>query len=130
MTAWVERGLSWETRYWIDDMFMITSCRCRLRATGDTKYLDRAALEMTAYLDKLQQPNGLFYHSPDAPFFWGRGNGWVAAGMAELLRSLPANHPRRARIMAGYQADDEVIVRVSDQGRNVAAANRSSRSMA
>jgi len=43
------------------------------RATGDAKYLDRAALEMSVYLDKLQQPNGLFYHAPDVPFFWGRG---------------------------------------------------------
>lgn len=96
-------GLSRETRYWIDDMFMITILQVQAyRATGEMKYLDRAAREMTAYLDKLQQPNGLFYHAPDAPFFWGRGNGWVAAGMAELLRSLPAKHPQRARIMAGY----------------------------
>ena len=98
-------GLSRETRYWIDDMFMITILQVQAyRATGDAKYIDRAAREMTAYLDKLQQPNGLFYHAPDAPFFWGRGNGWVAAGMAELLRSLPATHPLRARIMAGYLA--------------------------
>jgi rhamnogalacturonyl hydrolase YesR len=96
-------GLSRETRYWIDDMFMITILQVEAyRATGELKYLDRAAQEMTAYLDKLQQPNGLFYHAPDAPFFWGRGNGWVAAGMAELLRSLPTTHPLRARIMAGY----------------------------
>lgn len=97
-------GLSRETRYWIDDMYMITILQVEAyRATGDKKYLDRAAQEMTAYLDKLQQPNGLFYHSPDAPFFWGRGNGWVAAGMTELLRSLPANDTRRAVIMTAYQ---------------------------
>ena len=84
-------------------MFMITILQVQAyRATGDPKYIDRAANEMTAYLDKLQQPNGLFYHAPDAPFFWGRGNGWVAAGMAELLRSLPASHPQRARIMSAY----------------------------
>ncbi len=58
---------------------------------------------MVAYLDKLQQPNGLFYHAPDVPFFWGRGDGWMAAGSAQLLSSLPADHPARARIMAGYQ---------------------------
>ena len=94
-------GLSRETRYWIDDMYMITVLQVQAyRATGNTKYLDRAALEMTAYLDKLQQPNGLFYHSPDAPFFWGRGNGWVAAGMAEYsvlcrrtIPSAPASWP-------------------------------------
>jgi unsaturated rhamnogalacturonyl hydrolase len=98
-------GLSRETRYWIDDMFMITILQVQAyRATGDPKYIDRAANEMTAYLNKLQQPNGLFYHAPDAPFFWGRGNGWVAAGMADLLRSLPTNHPQRVRIMSAYLA--------------------------
>jgi rhamnogalacturonyl hydrolase YesR len=97
-------GLSPETRFWIDDMYMLTILQLQAaRATGDTTYLDRAALEMSAYLDKLQQPNGLFYHAPDAPFYWGRGNGWVAAGMAELLRSLPTDHPRRARILEGYR---------------------------
>jgi rhamnogalacturonyl hydrolase YesR len=85
-------------------MFMITALQVQaFRATGDAKHLDRAALTMSAYLDRLQQTNGLFYHGTNAPFFWGRGNGWVAAGMAELLRSLPANHPLRARILDGYQ---------------------------
>jgi unsaturated rhamnogalacturonyl hydrolase len=96
-------GITKEARYWIDDMFMITAVQVQAgRATGDPKYIDRAALTMSAYLDRLQQPNGLFFHSLDTPFYWSRGNGWVAAGMAELLRSLPANHPRRERIMAGY----------------------------
>jgi unsaturated rhamnogalacturonyl hydrolase len=97
-------GLSDETRYWIDDMYMLTILQVEAyRATGDQKYIDRGAKEMVAYLDKLQQPNGLFYHAPDVPFFWGRGDGWVAAGMAEMLRSLPENHPQRARIMKGYK---------------------------
>ncbi len=97
-------GLTDQTRFWIDDMYMITLAQVQAyRATNNPKYLDHAALEMTAYLDKLQQPNGLFYHAPDAPFFWSRGNGWVAAGLAELLSSLPANHSRRARILGGYR---------------------------
>ena len=97
-------GLSPETRFWIDDMFMETIVQVQaFRATGDSKYLDRSSLEMVAYLDKLQEPNGLFYHEPEVKFYWGRGNGWVAAGMAELLTSLPKDHPRRARILEGYQ---------------------------
>ncbi len=96
-------GLTSQTRFWIDDMYMITIVQVQaFRATGDKKYLDRAALEMATYLDKLQQPNGLFYHAPDVPFYWGRGDGWVAAGMAELLSDLPKNHPQHARILAGY----------------------------
>ena len=98
------QGLTHETRFWIDDMWMVTIVQVQaFRATGDKKYLDRAALEMAAYLDKLQQPNGLFFHAPDVPFFWGRGNGWFAAGMTEMLRSLPTSHPQRARIERGYK---------------------------
>ena len=96
-------GLTAETRFWIDDMFMITAVQVQAyRATNDKKYIDRAALEMAAYLEKLQQPNGLFYHAPDVPFYWGRGNGWVAVGMAEMLRSLPKDHPKRAQILVSY----------------------------
>lgn len=97
-------GITAEARYWVDDMYMISAVQTQAhRATGEMKYLDRAALATAAYLDKLQQPNGLFHHAPDSPFYWGRGNGWYAAGMAELLRSLPAKHPRRARILDGYR---------------------------
>jgi unsaturated rhamnogalacturonyl hydrolase len=97
-------GLTSQSRFWIDDMYMITAVQIQAyRATQDPRYLDHATQEMTAYLDKLQRPNGLFYHAPDVPFFWGRGNGWVAAGMTELLRSMPANDPRRARILTSYR---------------------------
>jgi unsaturated rhamnogalacturonyl hydrolase len=97
-------GLSGETRYWIDDMYMLTILQLEAyRATGDQKYLDRDAKEMVSYLDRLQQPNGLFYHAPDVKYFWGRGDGWVAAGMAEMLRSLPKDHPDRVRILKGYR---------------------------
>jgi unsaturated rhamnogalacturonyl hydrolase len=98
------KGLTWQTRLWIDDMFMITAVQAQAyRATGDRKYIDRAAFEMVFYLDSLQRENGLFYHAPDVPFFWGRGNGWMAVGMSELLRSLPKDNPHRPKIMDGYQ---------------------------
>jgi rhamnogalacturonyl hydrolase YesR len=97
-------GITSEARYWIDDMFMITAVQVQaFRATGDRKYVDRAALAMVAYLDRLQQPNGLFFHAPDSQFYWSRGNGWMAAGSAELLRSLPESHPARPRILDGYR---------------------------
>jgi len=99
------QGYSWQTRLWIDDMYMITLIQAQAyRATGDKKYIDRAAKEMVLYLDSIQRPNGLFYHAPDVPFFWGRGNGWMAAGMTELLLSLPENSPDRPRILKGYLA--------------------------
>ena len=97
-------GRSWQTRLWIDDMFMITMVQAQAyRATGNPVYIDRAAKEMVYYLEQLQRPNGLFYHTPEVPFYWARGNGWMAVGMAELLRALPADHADRARINQGYQ---------------------------
>ena len=97
-------GLSNQTRWWIDDMYMITALQLQaFRATGDVKYRDRAAREMAAYLRKLQQPNGLFFHAADVPFYWGRGDGWVAVGMAEMLRDLPEKHALRKPILAAYR---------------------------
>lgn len=97
-------GLAQETRWWVDDCFMIGSLQIQAyRATHDGKYADHVATELAAYLDKLQQPNGLFYHADVSPHFWGRGNGWFAAALAEVLSSLPPTHPKYARLMAGYK---------------------------
>ena len=93
-----------EARYWIDDMYMITAVQTQAyRATKDKKYLDQAALTADAYLTKLQQPNGLFYHADDSFYYWGRGNGWFAAGMAELLNDLPRSHPKYRSIMKSFK---------------------------
>ncbi len=97
-------GLTSQVRYWIDDVWMIASLQVQAyRATGNEIYLERAAKVTDSYLNKLQQPNGLFYHGEDAPFFWGRGNGWVAAGLAELLSELPENNEYYQSILEGYK---------------------------
>ena len=97
-------GLTNQTRWWIDDMYMITALQLQAhRATGDVKYRDRAALEMVAYNDRLQQPNGLYFHAPDVKFYWGRGDGWVAVGMTELLRELPIKHRHHKFVLAAYR---------------------------
>jgi unsaturated rhamnogalacturonyl hydrolase len=97
-------GLARESRFWVDDCFMIGSLQIQaFRATHDPKYADRVATELAAYLDKLQQPNGLFFHADVSHHFWGRGNGWFAAALAEVLSSLPPNHPQYARLMDGYK---------------------------
>ncbi|MDR1682181.1 MAG: glycoside hydrolase family 88 protein [Candidatus Symbiothrix sp.] len=103
---WHNDGYSWQTRLWIDDMFMITALQAHAYlATGNEKYIDRTAREMVLYLERLQRDNGLFYHAPSAPFFWGRGNGWMAVGMSETLRMLPEDakyDEYRNKIMEGY----------------------------
>jgi unsaturated rhamnogalacturonyl hydrolase len=99
-----EDGLTTQTRWWIDDMYMVGMLQIQaFRATGDKKYADRAARQIEAYLKKLQQPNGLFFHGPNFKYHWGRGNGWVAASLAEVLRSLPMDHELYPFIMDRYK---------------------------
>lgn len=101
---WHEKGYSWQTRLWIDDMYMITILQSEAyKVTGNKEYIDRAAKEMVLYLDELQHSNGLFYHAPDVPYYWGRGDGWMAVGMTELLVNLPKGNLHYARILKGYR---------------------------
>ena len=99
----LENGLTRQTRWWIDDLYMVGMLQMQaFRATGNDIYADRAARQLAAYLPPLQRDNGLFYHSPDAPVFWGRGNGWVAVAMAEVLASLPSQHALREQLLQHY----------------------------
>ena len=96
-------GMTNQTRYWIDDMWMIGSLQIQAyRATGKLIYLERAALELDAYVQKLQQPNGLFFHGDVSHFFWGRGNGWVAASLAEIMTVLPKNNAHYTSLNNAY----------------------------
>ena len=100
----LSNGLTSQVRYWIDDVWMIASLQVQAyRVTGEEIYLERAAKVVDPYLQKLQQPNGLFHHGEGAPFFWGRGNGWVAAGLAELLSELSEDSKYYNSILEGYK---------------------------
>lgn len=112
-----EDGLCEYTRFWVDDMYMVGSLQVQAyKSTGDSRYLDRAALQLKTYCDELQRPNGMFHHREDAPFFWGRGNGWAAAAFTELLMVLPEDHEyypalledfqKMMKTVASYQGED------------------------
>lgn len=97
-------GLADYTRFWVDDMYMVGSLQVQAyKSLNDTVYLNRAALQLVSYCNKLQRPNGLFYHRDDAPFYWGRGNGWGAAAMAEVLLMLPEDNKYYSPLMKSYQ---------------------------
>ena len=107
--GWWKKGYTCQTRLWIDDMYMINVLQgLAYRLTGDRKYIDRAAKEMCLYLDEIQLKDGkdagMFYHAPDVPYIWGRGAGWMAAGMPIILEYLPKDSEYREKIMKGYLA--------------------------
>ncbi|MBN2191873.1 MAG: glycoside hydrolase family 88 protein [Polyangiaceae bacterium] len=93
-----------QTRDAIDDMFMMTGLQLEAyRATGDVNYINFMSRTMVDYLEA-QQPNGLFFHNvTEARVHWGRGNGWFAAGMAEIMRDLPASSADYPTIETGYK---------------------------
>ena len=118
-------GLTAQSRWWIDDLYMVGMLQMEAwRASGNLVYADRAAAQLTAYLPRLQNDDGLFFHSPDVPILWGRGNGWVAVAMAEVLADLPAGHPQREfllsayrrmmRTLLGYQGEDGMWRQILD----------------
>ncbi len=89
----------------IDDTYMTGSLLIQAyKATDDTKYLDFCIDFMLKYVGNLQQSNGLYWHHGDISHqFWGRGNGWGAASMAELIRVIPDTHEKYDDIITAYK---------------------------
>src|SRR5262245_13779623 len=89
---------------WTDDMFMAASVLARTgRRPGRHQDFDVAARLLTAYAARLQREDGLFNHAVDGPAAWGRGNGFAAMGLTEVLTAMPADHPQRSAILAIYR---------------------------
>jgi unsaturated rhamnogalacturonyl hydrolase len=85
---------------WTDDMFLGTIVGAR---TGDSDGLAAATRLIRTYASRLQQTDGLFHHASDAPVAWGRGNGFAALGLAEVLTALPVGHLDRAALLDIYR---------------------------
>ncbi len=81
---------------WSDDFFLGTIAAVR---AVDPDGLAAAVRLVTTYAARLQQPDGLFHHDAGAPTAWGRGNGFGALGLSELLTVLPADHPDREAVL-------------------------------
>jgi rhamnogalacturonyl hydrolase YesR len=99
---------------WCDAVFMSPPAWLDLaRQTGERKYRDYAMAEFWAATDFLYDPVEKLYFRDSRFFerrddkgrklFWSRGNGWVFAGIANMLDLLPANDPDRARLEALFR---------------------------
>ena len=91
---------------WCDALFMAPPVYAKLYGqTLDRKYLDFMNREYKATYDLLfDKEENLFYRDTryigkqeanGKKVFWGRGNGWVLGGLAEILKALPADEPSR-----------------------------------
>ena len=93
---------------WCDALFMGPPAWVGLyAATGDEKYLNFGVSEWWRTTDYLYDKDEHLYFRDSTYFkkteangrkvFWGRGNGWVMAGLVRTLQYLPMNHPDRPR---------------------------------
>jgi rhamnogalacturonyl hydrolase YesR len=90
------------------------------KTTGDAKYLefmDKEFWEMTEYLfDKdygLYLRDSRYFERKDdqgRPIFWGRGNGWVLAGLARTIEYLPQDFAKRQDYIDLFQAMSKTLL--------------------
>lgn len=95
-------GSTIERWTWCDALYMAPGVYTRLYAlTGNRKYMHFADSEFRAtYRHLFDTEENLFYRDSryigqkeanGKKVFWGRGNGWVIGGLAEILKTLPAD---------------------------------------
>ena len=123
---------------WDDTVYMLTVYLLEMyRATGDERYLDDCVREITAHAAQLRNPaTGLWYHGWSATNYcyeddcceylwnsnqlqrnteyWGRGNGWIAMSLADVLALLPAGHRDRSGLKAMFVQMMRTLCRVQD----------------
>jgi rhamnogalacturonyl hydrolase YesR len=91
---------------WCDALFMAPPVYAELAVTtGNTGYIEFMDMLFRRTVNHLyNESEGLFYRDDTyfdkkeangANVYWGRGNGWVAAGLVNLLRTMPADAPQR-----------------------------------
>lgn len=115
---------------WLDGVYMMGPFLVRYGVTfDDTKAIEETTHEILLVARYLRDPRtGLYYHGWDekrqqiwadsitgrSANFWGRGMGWYAMALVDVLDFLPLDHPDRSTIIRILRDLAEAIVRVQD----------------
>lgn len=100
---------------WCDSLYMAPPVLAALaKTTGDHQYLellDRLWWRTSDYLydptEKLYFRDSRYFKSKEAngkKVFWARGNGWVLAGLARVMKEIPKSDPLRAKFEDQFKA--------------------------
>lgn len=104
--------------WWCDALFMAPPVWAELyNITKNRAYLDRMDRQWWVTSELLYDPSEHLY-SRDTSFldkreangkkiFWSRGNGWVMAGLAEVLEEMPADYPSRPKYVEQFRQMSE-----------------------
>lgn len=110
---------------WVDDMFMGIPflLQASLLATDPAekqKLLDDAANQVLAFNKQVFDPAvNLYQHvqyseSKVKMPYWSRANGWGIWATTEVLKCLPANHPKRKAILESYRKHVDALVKLQN----------------
>lgn len=96
---------------WADDLYMSCPFLARLyRLTGDKKYEEEVHLQVEGFRKRLWiEKEQIFSHIyfPEegrmSGIPWGRGNGWIAVTLTEILSLLPQDNPHWEKELHLYQ---------------------------
>jgi len=115
---------------WLDGVYMAAPFLAEYGATFDEpEAFDDVANQITLIEGHTRDPEtGLLYHGWDesrsqawadpetgcSPNFWGRAMGWYAMAIPDVLDHLPADHPRRRRLITILQSTVDALIGVQD----------------
>ena len=112
--------------WWCDALFMAPPTWAAMaKATGDTRLLEFMDAQYHTTDELLWSKEYHLYfrdrsflgrtEANGKPIFWSRGNGWVFAGLAMVLDSLPANDPRREFYLTRYREMAAEVISIQRQ---------------
>ncbi len=120
---------------WADGVYMASPFLAKFAAVfGEPAALDEAVKQVLLADAHLRDPKtGLLFHGWDeskterwanpatglSPQLWGRGDGWYAMAVADVLAEMPRNHPKRAAVVAVLGGLARALVQVQDKTSGV-----------
>ena len=110
---------------WCDALFMAPPAFIGMwQTTGDNRYLAFADEQFKKTYNHLYHSGERLFYRDDSYFyrkeangkevFWGRGNGWVAAGLANILKMLPVGNAMRPFYESLFREHTERLASLQD----------------
>ena len=120
---------------WADGVYMASPFLAKFAAVfNEPAALDDAVKQVLLAEAHLRDgKTGLLYHGWDeskkerwanpktglSSQFWGRGDGWYAMAVADVLAEMPRNHPKRAAVVAVLRRLARALANVQDKASGV-----------
>lgn len=115
--------------WWADGLYMVMPVMTKLhKLTGNPLYLDKLyEYVLTSDSIMLDKETGLYFRDEKYVYpkhstpsgkkdFWARGDGWVMAGLAKVLKDMPADYKHRRFFEEKYRKMAQSVVSMQQPG--------------